>query len=168
MKRLAAALALLLAGCMSPPAGCIDAVLYEGAPSASLSVRDEGGGFWEDGAAVALELGPQGGFMVQPILVLDPAELPPGMLGGATPERLCARIEIENDDPSGGARFEGFGTFTLSVPFTRDSASGLYESPTLANQLRWSPLPSGTAYRFAAVARFPGFAAEVQRELTFR
>ena len=162
------ATALLLVGCVSPSPNCADAVLHEGAPSAALTVRDESGAAWRDGDAVALELGPQGGFMVQPILVLDPAELPPDVIGGPAPERLCARIEIENVDPSGGTRFEGFGTFTVSVPFLRDADIGRYESPALLNQLRWSPLPTGTAYRFAAVARFEGFAAEVQRELTFR
>jgi hypothetical protein len=167
VRRIALALALL--GCGSPPTGnCTDAIPYEGAPGASLSVRGDGGAPWADGEAVAFELGPQGGFMVQPVLVLDPAEVPPDTLAAPLPEHLCARIEVENVDPTGGTRFEGFDTFTLSVPFRRDAGTGRYESPVLANQLRWSPLPPGTAYRFAAVARFEDFAAEVQRELTLR
>lgn len=167
MKRLLPLL-VVLAGCGEPPpTTCSDVMVFEGAPTAMLEVRSEGGAAWVDGGEVSLDLGGQGGFMVQPVLVLDPSGLPDA-IGTPAPERLCSRVEIDNVDPTGGDRFNGFTALTLPVLFTRNAVSGRYESPVLANQLRWSPLPPGTGYRFVAVARFDGFAAAVAHDLRFR
>jgi hypothetical protein len=166
--RIVALLSLALGCGEPPPLTCSEGLFFEGAAAHALEVRSEGGTSWTDGAEVPLELGGQGGYMVQPVLMLDPTLLPAGTLGEPLPERLCARVEIDNVDPTGGDRFNGFTMLTLPVRLERNPVTGRYESPTLANQLRWSPLPPGTEYRFTAVARFETFAASVTRDLRFR
>lgn len=169
MSRLVLVALLLVGACGSPPPEdrCSAITPFVGDAVESLGIATASGVPWTDGGAVTLDLGGQGGFMVQPVLSIDPATLTPGLIADPPPTTLCARVEIDNVDPTGGDRFTGFESLTLPVAFRRNAVTGRYDSPTLANQLRWSPLPPGTEYQIIAVARFEDFAASVTRTVHF-
>jgi hypothetical protein len=162
MMRLSLLLSLaLLAGCDSPvPFTCGDFVPYAGAPTVEVGIATEAGIPWTEGGDVSLDLGGQGGFMVQPVLSLDPSAF-----GETAPERACARVEIDNIDPTGGDRFTGFETLTLDLPLRRNVVTGRLETAVIFNQLRWSPLPPNTAFGMSVVVRTETFAASVMREV---
>jgi hypothetical protein len=156
-------LALLVAlaiGCGSePPSMICDVTPASGDPTVEATISSPDGTTWTDGGDVLLELGGQGGYMVQPVLELPPEVVP------ASVDRICARVELDNIDPSGGERFVGFETLTLDLSFRRNEITGRYESAPILNQLRWSPLPPATAFRLVAVIRAESFVAAVTRDV---
>lgn len=152
---------LFVGACGSPPpTTCADLTPYAGDPTVELGIASEDGTPWTDGSNVTLDLGGQGGFMVQPVFSFDAT-----VLGETPPDRVCARVLIDNIDPTGGDRFTGFETLTLDMPFRRNMVTGRYETSVLFNQLRWSPLPPNTGFRLTAVVRTETFAAEATRDV---
>lgn len=165
MRALGAALVLSLAaaGCgEAPPSMICDVTPSSGEPTLEASLRSPDGEAWTDGGEVTLDLGGQGGYMVQPVIEL------PGDVVAGSPERVCARIELDNVDPSGGDRFVGFETLTLDLAFQRNDVTGSYRTAPILDQLRWSPLPPGTPFRLIAVVRGETFVASVTRDVVLR
>ena len=154
-------LALALAGCGGdPPSMICDVTPASGDPTVAAILSSPDGEAWTDGGDVSLDLGGQGGYMVQPVLELAPEDVPAG-----TGEQLCARVELDNVDPSGGDRFVGFETLTVELAFRRNAVTGRYETAPIFDQLRWTPLPPGTPFRLIAVIRAETFVASVTRDV---
>lgn len=169
IHRSAVLLLVLVAGCADPaPSTCVDLEPFRGEPSAQAILLSVGGEPWIEGGEVAFEMGGQGGFMVQPVVAIDPSALPPGTLPAPLPERLCTDVEIDNIDPTGGDRFVGFETLNLSIALRLNSVTGRYESAAIFDQLRWTSLPAGTAFGITLVVRAETFAASAAYEVALR
>ncbi len=160
------ALCGLAASCGSPPPGnCVSHEPFRGDPEAAAILLTMEGDPWVDGEEVAFTMGGQGGFMVQPVIAIDPRTLPEGALPSPLPERLCTDVEIDNIDPTGGDRFVGFETLQLSIPLRLNAITGRYESAAILDQLRWTTLPPGTAFGITVVVRAERFAASAAHEV---
>jgi hypothetical protein len=163
------AVAMLCSACGDvPPASCLDLDPFRGEPNVEASLLTADGAPWTEGGEVSFEMGGQGGFMVQPVIAIDPSSLAPGTLPTPLPERLCTDVEIDNIDPTGGDRFVGFETLNLSVSLRLNAITGRYESTAIFDQLRWSSLPLGTAFGITVVVRAEAFAASSAYEVVLR
>lgn len=152
MSRSAPALVLLvLAGCGGEPSGgrC-SSTPYVGLVTDDLVVRDEGGTVWSDGTEVELIFGPQGGYMVTPVLEIDGA-----LADGENP---CLRVAVENADPGGSPIFDDFRVLETNRDFYRTLDGDLATGP-IFDQVRWAPVPSGTPLALTITIRGVDFAA---------
>lgn len=167
--RLLLSLVMLLSACGDPPpSSCIELDPFRGDPNVEAILLTSDGEAWIEGGEVTFEMGGQGGFMVQPVIAIDPDALPPGTLPTPLPDRLCTDVEIDNIDPTGGDRFVGFETLNLSVSLRLNAITGRYESTAIFDQLRWTSLPMGTAFGITVVVRAETFAASAAYEVMLR
>jgi len=148
-----------------PPSSCLDLVSFAGDPSTDAILLTPEGEPWIEGGDVSFEMGGQGGFMVQPVIAIDPSTLPAGALPTPLPDHLCTDVEIDNIDPSGGDRFVGFETLNLSISLRLNAITGRYESTAIFDQLRWTSLPAGTPFGITVVIRAETFAAGAAYEV---
>lgn len=169
IPRPALLLLTLVTACGEPaPSTCVALEPFRGDPAVEAILLTADGDPWVEGGEVAFEMGGQGGFMVQPVIAIDPRTLPPGTLPAALPERLCTDVEIDNIDPTGGDRFVGFETMNLPITLRLNAVTGRYESPAIFDQLRWTSLPAGTAFGITVVVRAEAFAAAAAYEVMLR